>query len=231
MALAISGPRSAQLLRDAFGDEVLSGLDRILSVKTASFGLAPGIIARISLSGELGYELYVEGQYFLSLYKHLLEVGKTHGLVKYGAWALLSLRLEKGYGIWSREFAKDYTPFESGLSQFIDFEKPEFIGRDALLSMRQTPPKRQLVSLAVDAHDVDSSGFEPVWIGDQLVGYTTSGGYGHATKLSIAMAYIDSAQIAPETVYEIHILGERRKAKLIDGAAYDPQGIRPRQLV
>lgn len=228
MALAISGPRSKQLLRDAFGEGVVEGLDKILSVKTAELGLAPGIVARISLSGELGYELYVETQYFQALYRRLLEVGKAHGLVKYGVWALLSLRLEKSYGIWSREFSKDYNPFESGLSQFIDFDKPKFIGRDAVLEMRQKPQKRQLVTLTVEVHDVDASGFEPVWIGERLVGYTTSGGYGHTTGHSIAMAYIDADQVDPGASYEIHILGERRKAQLRVAALYDPEGLRAR---
>lgn len=231
MALALSGPLSRQLMVDAFGSASVEGLDKILSVKTAELGMAPGIVARISLSGELGYELYVESQYFEVLYRHLLEVGKQHGLVKYGVWALLSLRLEKGYGIWSREFSKDYTPFESGLSDFIDFDKPHFVGRQAVLEMRDKPVKRRLVTLTIEADDVDASGFEPIWVGERLVGYTTSGGYGHTTGKSIAMAYIDTDQIDSNAAYEVHILGERRKARLVTAALIDPQGLRPRANV
>lgn len=228
MALAISGPRSRQLLTDAFGPGVVEGLEKILSVKYAELGPVPGIVARISLSGELGYELYVDSQYFQTLYRHVLEAGKSHGLVKYGVWALLSLRLEKGFGIWSREFSKDYTPFESGLDAFIDMQKPDFIGRSALLEMQQKPMKRRLSTFTVDAHDVDASGFEPIWVGERLVGYTTSGGYGHTTGKSIAMGYVDTDQLNLGAAYEIHILGERRKAQLVEGALYDPQGVRPR---
>ena len=230
MALAVSGPKSRQLLIDAFGDEVLDGLDKILSVKQAALGIAPGIVARISLSGELGYEVYVESQYFQTVYQRLLQAGSAHGLVKYGVWALLSMRLEKSYGIWSREFAKDYNPLESGMAPFIDFDKPDFIGRSALLELRKQPLKRKLITLTVDALDVDASGFEPIWVGERLVGYTTSGGFGHTTGRSLAMGYIDSDQIDPQALYEIHILGERRRATLVEQAVYDPQGLRPRQL-
>jgi dimethylglycine dehydrogenase len=229
LALALSGPQSARVLIDAFGPEAVAGLDRILTVKTADLGFAPGIIARISLSGELGYEVYVESMYFQSVYQRLLEAGKVHGLGKYGVWALLSMRLEKGYGIWSREFTQDYTPFESGLSHFIDFDKPKFVGRDAVLTMRASPPRRKLVTLTVDVTDADPSGFEPIWIGEELVGYTTSGGFGHTTGQSIAMGYLDTDRMDAEAPYEIHILGERRKAQLVPaGALYDPQGRRPR---
>lgn len=214
MALALSGPNSARVLEDAFGPSVTKGLEKMLSVKHTDLSFAPGLVARISLSGELGYEVYVESLYFKAVYERLLNAGAAYGMRKYGVWALLSLRLEKSYGIWSREFAADYTPFESELDKFVDFDKPKFVGRDAVLKMRGEAPKRKLVTLTVDVDDVDPSGFEPIWIGEKLVGYTTSGGFGHTTGFSIAMGYIDTDAIDPAAAYEVHVLGERRKAKL-----------------
>ncbi|MDT4813877.1 4-methylaminobutanoate oxidase (formaldehyde-forming) [compost metagenome] len=228
MALTLSGPKAPALLIEAFGPDVLAGMDKILSVRDVDLGFAPGRIARIGLSGELGFELYVESQYLPTVYKCLLEAGKAHGLTQIGVWALMSLRLEKSYGIWNREYATDYTPAMSGLDHFVDFSKPDFIGRDAVLRARETPPSRRLVTLVVDALDVDASGFEPIWIGDQLVGYTTSGGYGHTVGKSIAMGYVDTDRIDVSGQYHVDVLGERRAARVVLEPLYDPTGARMR---
>ncbi|MDE2455336.1 MAG: FAD-dependent oxidoreductase [Burkholderiales bacterium] len=226
LALALSGPNSTRLLADAFGATTPLGLERPLALKQVDLGVAPGFIVRISVSGEVGYEVYAEAACLLPVYQRLLAAGAGLGLRLYGVWALLSMRLEKSIGIWSREFAADYTPFESGHDSLIDFEKKAFIGRDAVLRLREKPARRKLVTLAVDVADADPSGFEPIWIGETLVGYTTSGGWGHTTGLSLAMGYIDTPRIDPAAAYEVHILGERRKARLMTEAAYDPSNRR-----
>lgn len=228
LALSLSGPAAPALLTEAFGDTVLKGMDKVLSVREVDFGVAPGMIARIGLTGEIGFELYVEAQYFAGLHQQLLEVGKNHGLRQIGMWALLSLRLEKGYGVWTREFASDYTPAMAGLDHFVDFSKPSFIGREAVMQQRDEAPSRRLVTFVVEADGVDASGFEPIWIGDEVVGHTTSGGYGHTTKLSLAMGYVDTDRITNGGDYEISILGERRKAKLSLKSVFDPSGARMR---
>jgi len=140
-----------------------------------------------------------------------------------------SLRLEKSFGIWSREFTWAYTPGMSGLDRFVAFDKPAFIGRDAALRERDGGgPRQRLVTLVVDAEDADAAGFEPIWIGDRRVGFVTSGGYGHAVGKSIAMGYIDVATIDPSQTYEISILGKRRGGKLMAEAIHDPSGSRLR---
>lgn len=228
LALTLSGPAAARIMRDAFGANVLDGMEKILSVRVAELGTASGLLARISLTGETGFELYVDHMHFRSVYNALLSAGEPHGLRKIGVWALLSLRLEKSYGIWSREYAQDYDPFEAGLDRFIDFDKPDFVGREAVLKARAVQPKRRLVTLTVNATDADPSGFEPVWLGERLVGHTTSGGYGHTTGKSIAMAYIDAEAVASDAAYDVQVLGERRSAALQPAPIYDPVGLRLR---
>lgn len=222
LALAVSGPKAPAILRAAFGEQVLDGLDRILAVRRVELGTAPGFIARISFTGETGFEVYTDAIHLRSVYRKLLAAGEPCGMRKIGVWALLSLRLEKGYGISAREFAQDYSAFEAGLDGSIDFDKPDFIGRDAVLKARATAPVRRLVTLTVDIADADASGHEPIWIGERLVGHTTSGGYGHTTGRSIAMAYVDADAIDPAAAYEVHVLGERRPARLAPEALYDP---------
>ncbi len=229
LALAIAGPGSTELLRMLLNDNtVLDGMS-FFSVRETDIGFAPVRIARISITGEIGYELYVPAMYLRTLYEAVLEKGQALGIRPYGIWALLSLRLEKSYGIWSREFSPDYTPSMCGLDAFVDYGKAEFIGRDAVLRSRDSQPVHKLSTLIIDAKDADASGFEPIWREGQLVGFTTSGGFGHAVGKSLAMGYVNTSDIDENAEYEIHILGEPRKARLITAPAYDPDGLRRKQ--
>ncbi len=228
LGLAIAGPNAKAILnRLLHKDDTASGLS-FLSVQECDIGYAPARIIRISLTGEHGYEIYVPAQHLRSLYGQLREAGTDLGLQPYGVWALLSLRLEKHYGIWSREFATDYTPKMNGLDRFIDYNKANFIGRDEALRDRDRVPNHSLVSFVIDADDADASGFEAICVGEKVVGYTTSGGYGHTVGQSLAMGYIATDAIDESLQYEVYILGERRKARLIREPLYDPQGLRIR---
>jgi dimethylglycine dehydrogenase len=143
-------------------------------------------------------------------------------------YALNSLRLEKSFGIWSREFSRDYSPHMAGLVRFIDFEKPAFIGRDAALKDRATPPARRLVTLAIEADDADAAGYEPIYRAGELVGFVTSGGYGHCVQKSLAMGYLDSNVQDESDGLTVTILGEPRPARLVSQALIDPMGHRMR---
>ncbi|AJW98189.1 FAD dependent oxidoreductase family protein [Burkholderia gladioli] len=226
--LAVAGPKAAQLVERLVGKTAIDAAKPLLSVTNAEAGTVPVMMARMSLTGEYGFELYCESAYVRTLYKQLFENGSELGLREYGVWALLSMRLEKGFGIWSREFAPEYTPFQNDLGHFVDLAKPDFIGRDGAIQAQGETPTHKLVMLEVEATDADASGFEPIWIGEQVVGFTTSGGYGHAVKKSLALGYIQTALINADTSYEVHVLGERRPAKLLQQVPYDPTGARMR---
>ena len=103
-------------------------------------GCAPALVARVSFTGELGFEIYVEAVYALAVYDALVKAGEDLGLVHFGGRALNSLRLEKSFGAWLREYTPDYTPRQAGLDRFIDFEKGDFVGRDAALRQRERDP-------------------------------------------------------------------------------------------
>src|SRR5207248_7737376 len=84
---------------------------------------------RAGFTGELGYEIWTTPDYFASLYDDLWDAGRELGLVHFGGRALSSLRLEKAYGSFNKDFRPDYTPAETGLDRFVDFSKPDFTGR------------------------------------------------------------------------------------------------------
>jgi dimethylglycine dehydrogenase len=231
---SLSGPRSRELLARLTHECVDDHSFRFMSCRTLDVGTARARVARLSITGELGYEINVEATEHLTLYHELLNAGRDLGLVQIGYNAILSLRMEKSFGIWSREFTWAYTPAMSGLDRFIDYEKETFIGREAALRERDTDSARQrLVTLEIDATNADASGFEPVWRDGKRVGFVTSGAYGHCLRKSLAMAYVDrSIVLEPRqgqgTELIVHIVGDERPCRVTDRSPYDPTGARMR---
>jgi dimethylglycine dehydrogenase len=220
--VALVGPRSRELLQRVTADDVSGPALPFLGLATIDAGLARARVGRLSVTGELGFELNLPATQLRGVYDALVTAGEDLGVAPLGYNAVNSLRLEKSFGIWSREFTWAYTPGMSGLDRFVAFEKPDFVGRDAALRERDHPPSRVLVTLDVDAVDCDATAFEPVWLGERRIGLVTSGGYGHTLGRSLAMAYLDRAAAAPGTAVEVHILGVRRPATVIAASPVDP---------
>jgi len=226
--VALYGPRSRALLATLTRADVSDASFRFMTHRAMDVGLAPAHVLRISVTGELGFEIYVGAPFLGALYRRISELGLKFGLRPMGNYALNSLRLEKGYGYWSREFSRDYTPCMSGLSRFVDYEKSDFIGRDAALRDRDTPLERRLVTLQVDTADAEATFYEPIWQDKALVGFVTSGGFGHCCQHSLAMGYVTTPAAAPGSELAITILGERRACRILGEPAIDPRGSRMR---
>jgi dimethylglycine dehydrogenase len=158
----------------------------------------------------------------------LRAAGADLGLKSIGNRALDSLRLEKSYGIWSTEFTQSYSPEMSNLRHHVAFDKGAFIGRDAALQEREKAVDRVLVTLSIDTKDADASGFEPVKHNGKLVGFVTSGAYGHYVGKSLALAYVDKALAASNPALTVDVIGENRPAVILAEPAYDPKGTRLR---
>ena len=226
---AISGPRSRDLLAAVTDQDVGPQAFPFMTCRVMQIGAIRVKVARISLTGELGYELNMRASSQPAVREALLAAGRQLGLVETGFNAQDSLRLEKGFGVWSREFTRAYTPAMSGLDRFVAFAKPDFIGRDAVLRERDAgPPAQKLVTLAIDSPGADALGFEPVWDGERRVGFTTSGAYGCTVEKSLALAYVESSVSQAGQPLSVHIVGERRSATAAGGALYDPAGQRMR---
>ena len=188
-------------------------------------GLIRSKVGRLSVVGELGYEIHCRMGDHIALRRLLLEAGEESGIIEYGFNAMLSLRLEKSFGIWSAEFTQGYTPGMTGMDRWIAWDKGEFNGRKAALAERDgNGPPQKVVTLAVDADDADASGFEPVWHDQNLVGFVTSGGYGHTLDQSLAMAMVNSDLATEGTGLKVHIVGVERNATVIAASPHDPEG-------
>ncbi len=224
----IAGPRARDLLGRITNQDLSSGSFPFLGVREMAVGELSAIVNRISYTGDLGYEIFVARDDQVALYNLLNEAGKEYGLRPFGMRAMMSLRLEKSFGSWLREYKPDYTPAETGLDRFVNFNKNDFIGREAALSDRDNPPGRRLVTLVVEADDADVWADEPIWKDGEVVGFVTSGGYAHYAEKSVALGFVPVEMIAPGAGFEIEILGEMRPATLIDQPLFDPKGERMR---
>jgi dimethylglycine dehydrogenase len=228
LGFAVAGPRSRELFARVCAADVSREAFPFLAFRELEVAGLPARVGRISFTGELGYEIWVAAEDELALYDALAAAGADLGVVHFGARALHSLRLEKSFGTWAREYRPIYTPFEAGVDRFVAFDKGEFIGRAAALRDRQEAAKRRLVTLVVDAADADALGDEPVWHDDRVVGWVTSGSYGHCVGKSIALGYVPPSAANAGTRCEVEILGERRAAVVQAGALFDPSGSRMR---
>jgi len=225
---SIAGPRARELLARLVRIDLAAEAFRLFSVRETAVGFAPAILTRAGFTGELGYEVWTTPDYLETLYEELWDAGRDLGLVHFGGRALSSLRLEKGYGSFNKDFRPDYTPGETGLDRFIDFAKPVFAGRDAALAEKAAGPKRRFVVMQLSDGDADVVGYESIMKDGAAVGYVTSGAYGHCVGASLAAGYVPAPLARDGARFEIDILGEMRTAIVRLEPLYDPQGLKLR---
>ncbi len=228
LGFSLSGPRARDILAALTRADVSNAALPFMGAQSLDVGLTQAVVARVALTGELGYEITVRASQHQALWDALLGAGTEFGMKPIGMRAQDSLRLEKGYGVWSLEFAQSYTAAMSGLDRFIAFDKGEFIGRTAALAEKDSGPAQRLVLLAVDSADADVTGYEPVSAGGRRVGFVTSGAYGHHVRQSLALAYIDASAAARPAPLTVEVVGEPRAARLLVEPPYDPRGLKPR---
>ena len=180
----------------------------------------PAIVCRLSFTGELGYEIYVAPQYLLKLYEEILEAGKEFNIKPFGSRALMSLRLEKKWGAWTMDYRPDFTPLETGLDKFIDWNK-NFIGKESLINNKSN---YNLFLLEINTTNIDVTGNEAILNNKLCVGYVTSGGYAHYSKKSLAFGFINKNLIKNDRALEVEINGIFYKAVIINDPIYDKNG-------
>ncbi|GAB5469424.1 MAG: FAD-dependent oxidoreductase [Rhodospirillales bacterium] len=225
VGFALIGPKSRDVLAATTADDVSAAALPFMGCGSLDVGLLRTRVARLSVTGELGYEITCGAAEHIHLRRTLLEAGADHGLREVGFNALLSLRLEKSFGIWSTEFRQEYTARMTGMDRWIDWQKADFIGREAALAERDgEAPALVQATLEVEALDADASGYEPIWHAGRRVGYVTSGGYGHWLGKSLALALIEPALAEPGQTLTTHIVGVERPAKVVAASPYDPEG-------
>jgi len=221
----IAGPQARELLSRVTRSDVGPEAFRFMDLRRMTVGMANCIVQRVSYTADLGYEIFTDHMSVRHLWDVLSVAGADLGLRPFGMRAMMSLRLDKWFGSWGREFSPDYTPGETGLDRFIRWNKPaDWIGKAAATAEKTAGPRRRLVSFIVDATDADVVAWEPIWLDGAVVGFCTSGGYSHTTGQSVALGFLPADRVQDGLACQIEILGERRAARVHLAPLWDDGG-------
>ena len=223
--LIVTGPKARDLFESLGAEaDMTAGWLSHQAAKVAGVECA---LARVSFAGELGWEIHAANANMPALYDAVLGAGA----VPFGMFALNALRLEKGYRAWKGDLSTDYSMLEGGLDRFIKFDKPqEFPGKAALLAEKQAGVAKRFVTLTLDnPGPADAPYMSTIWLGDEVAGETTSGGWGYRVDKSIALGMVRADAAVPGTKVAVDIYGERYDATIAeDQPLWDPQNERIR---
>ncbi|MGC6411196.1 MAG: GcvT family protein, partial [Candidatus Puniceispirillaceae bacterium] len=226
----IAGPKSREILRLLTQADLSNEAMPFMRSAWLTIAGVNCLVLRVSFTGDLGWELHCAEDDQAALYGALLDAGKAFGAGPVGSRALMSLRLEKGYGSWGRDYSPEWWPQESNLAGLIKTDK-EFLNKDAYLALADNPPRETMVLFEVDAKTADASGGEPIFLCDGTpVGQVTSGAYGYHVEKSLALGYIKAGSVAPGETVHIAVLGQPHEARLLSEAPFDPKGTRLRDI-
>ena len=238
VGLSIAGPKSHALLAKVSDEDVSKTAFRFMDIRKMEIGNASCLVGRVSYTGDLGYELWMEADVQRYVLELLQKEGEEFGIRSFGLRALNALRLEKNYGSWAREYRPIYGPFEAELGRFVAIDKEaDFIGKRAVIQEKEdvnkTCPSLRLRTFVVDANDADVIGDEPIWFRSgheksesyEIKGWVTSGGFAHNSGVSLAMGYVPKEIANEKQGWAIDILGQRCSATLQEEALFDPKGL------
>ena len=234
--LGLMGPNSRALLSSVTRADLSTDAFPFGRSKEIEIGYATVRASRVTYVGELGWELYVPGDFAQHVFDTLAEAGEDHGLTFAGYHAMNACRMEKGYRHWGHDIADEDTPLQAGLGFAVAWDKAGgFIGRDALLAQKEAgTPDRRMVALCLE-DDSSSAPMlyheEPIYRDGELIGSTTSGAWGHRLGKSLALGYLRNpggvtADFVNEGAYEVEIGWERYAAKVQLRPFYDPKSER-----
>ena len=225
MGLHVAGPNSRKLLEKITDADISSEAFRFMDIQEINIGMVSCLVGRVSFSGDLGYEIWMtpdKQRYVLDL---LQTAGEEFDIRLFGLRALNSLRLEKNYGSWASEYRPIYSPLEAGLNPFVALNKEaDFIGKTAAFLEKDEGGVLRLRSFVVDAKDADVIRDEPIWFGEKVTGWVTSGGFAHNSGVSVAMGYVPKEIAEEENGWSIEILGEHCSATMLSEPLFDPKG-------
>jgi len=220
--LVLAGPKSHDVMSAVSREDWSSVAMPWLSVRSCFIGIAPAVVMTVSFSGELAFEIHVPNNQLYAAYLALREAGQDHGMALFGARAVDSMRMEKGFLHWKADLLTEFTPFETGLDRFVKLDKGDFIGKAALELRHMEGPRKQLVTMVIDDDTAPAHGGASVMVDGRVIGTVTSGDWGHRVGKNIAYAFVDPEFAAKGTTFEIDIIGQMKQAQVVDPCLYDP---------
>lgn len=221
--LVLAGPKARRVLEAVSRADWSDAAFPWLSVRECFVGYAPATVMAVSFSGEPAYEVHLPNASLYAAYTALREAGEAHGMKLFGAHAVESMRMEKGFLHWKADILTEFDPFETGLERFVRLQKNDFIGKSALLTRAEEGPRKCMVTLTLDGTKAPAHGGASVMKDGAVVGTVTSGAWGHRTGKNIAYAFV-----APDLAHEgqslaVDVLGSEIPAIVAPQALYDPE--------
>ena len=224
----LAGPKSREILQTLTNSDLSKEGFPFMRSKRIEIAGVSVLALRVSFTGDLGWELHCNEDDQATLYDALLEAAKPFGGGPVGSRALMSMRLEKGYGSWGRDYSPEYWPHESGLAGLIKADK-DFLNKSAWEAIAEAPARENLVLLEIDAVEADASGGEPVFALDGTpIGQVSSGAYGYFVEKSLGLAYLKAGTAQPGDTVHVAILGQPHSARVLERPPFDPDGVRLR---
>ena len=219
--IAVQGPAAREVLDAVDNLELRDDLSRGRTLDTLGYYAAMGMawrgtsvfVARTGYTGEDGFELYVDAEHAVDLWRALLAAGQAYGLVPCGLAARDTLRLEAGMPLYGHELGRSIQPVQAGLGRVVVTDKPNFVGK-AAIEAGPAPDARVLVGLTTEGRRAPRADYV-VLHGDTEVGVITSGALSPTLGHPIAMAFIDAAHREPGTVLDVDVRGTRIAATVV----------------
>ena len=227
--LVLAGPKSREVMQAVSRGDWSAEAFGWLSARRCSVGIAPAVVMGVSFSGELAYEIHLPNSQLRGAFATLREAGAAHNMTLFGAQAVESMRLEKGFLHWKADILTEHDPIETGLARFVDMSKPDFTGKDALAArLDGGGPRRKLATLEILGREAHAHGGALALHDGAAAGFITSGAWGHRTGMNLAYAFLDAERAEPGTELEVEIIGTPTPARVIPPCPYDPGHARAR---
>jgi len=220
--LVLAGPKARDVLSACARGDWSKAAFPWLSLRECFIGFAPATVLGVSFSGERAFEIHIPNASLYAAYLALRKAGKAHGLRLFGARAVESMRMEKGFLHWKAELLTEFDPFETGLDRFVKLDKGDFIGSAALVARKTKGPAKKLVTLKINASHAPACGGASLMRGEKVVGTITSAAWGHRLGLNLAYAFVDPARVNPGTAMQLDMYGDMIAAEVIPASPYDP---------
>ncbi len=228
--LAVMGPDARKLMQAVSPNDFSNAANPFGTAQEIELGMGLARVHRVSYVGELGWEIYVGADMAGHAFETLYEAGQAHGLKLCGMHMMDSCRIEKGFRHFGHDITCEDHVLEAGLGFAVKTSKPSFIGRDAVLRKKDAGLARRLVQFRLTDPEPMVYHNEPVLRDGEIVGYLSSGAYGHHLGGAIGMGYVPCAGESAEQVrassYEIDVAGTRVKAEASLRPMYDPKSER-----
>jgi len=230
--LAVMGPKARDLMRAVSPDDLSNEAHAFGHARQIEIGMGLARAHRVSYVGELGWEIYVRADMCGHVFEVLTEAGADHGVTLCGLHAMDSCRIEKAFRHFGHDITCEDHVLEAGLGFAVKTAKPDFIGRDAVLRKKETGLERRMLQFRLTEPEPMLYHNEPVLRDGEIVGYLSSGAYGHHLGAAIGMGYVpcpgESADEVLASGYEIDVAGSRVRAEASLRPMYDPKSERIR---